>query len=400
MNLSKRPMWRLKTVFIAGISLGLCASIFASKGVQGDNPKRVADASRASEERAITLLKEMASAYAQLPGYEQKTEFSSAQISFLPPPTPFGRPLPPSEDPLEEDAPKETTLPPSDGTPLPPKKPRLKKTGRTLSLTYASPNLLRVEMEQPDSSEGGTTKHVWVGDGKILWSEDPEQKYYLREKSPRNLSDFTRLSSFNLTTLEFLMLAGVNPFESVKQDSDEVRALGSSIVRGRETEVVLLKSHDGTSDTEVRLYIGKADHLLHRVVMDTLPVYTPQGIGKVGDALDELVDQLDAPLIQAPVQNSDEDGDLPVLEQLDLPPPPVMGVLPMKTRIVYDNKISVRANFPEKQFQYKPPEGYSFFVPKGSIDPLKAKKSSKKKTYRLWKRSRGRFLNIPIPVEK
>ncbi|MBC7526355.1 MAG: hypothetical protein H7308_02290 [Chthonomonadaceae bacterium] len=396
MNLSKKPLWILETVFITGISLGLCAS----NRVQGDNPKRIAEASRASEERAMALLKDMASTYAQLPEYDQKTEFSSALIPFSPPPTPLGRPVPPTEDPLEEDAPKEIALSPSDGTPPPSKKPRLKKTGRTLSLTYASPNLLRVEMEQPDSSEGGTVKHVWVGDGKILWSEDPEQKFYLREKSPRKLNDFTRLSSLNLTTLEFLMLAGVNPFERVKQDSDEVRALGSSVIRGRETEVVFLKSHDSTADTEVKLYIGKADHLLHRVVMDTIPVYTPQGVGKVGDALDELIDQLDAPLVQAPIHESDENGDLPVLEQPALPPPPVMGILPMKTRIVYDNKISLRANVLEKQFQYKPPEGYSFFVPKGSIDPLKPKGKQKEKTYRLWKRGRGKLPYPPFPIGK
>ncbi len=348
---------------------------------------------RASEEKALTILNEMAQAYAALPGYEQRTEFSSALIPFVPAPTPFGMPLPPTEEPLDLDAPKD---PPSaegaeDGN-RPRKKPRLEKTGRTLFLVYSPPNRLRLEMEEPGDSDtpGGVRKRLWVGDGKLFWSDEPSNRTYMKEASPKTLHEFPTLSSLNLTTLELLLLAGANPFAKLREETDSVRLLGSAWIRGVNTDIVDLKTHEYNADNEVRLYIGKTDRLLRRVVMDSTPIPAPLAVGKVGDPLDELVDKLDAPLPQnAPL--GEQSGSFPPSPQFPSSLS-AAGTLPMKTRLVYDNQISVREAFPERLFQYSPPEGYSLFLSKGAKLPDKPQKTKPPRVIR----KKGKYFDLII----
>jgi hypothetical protein len=279
------------------------------------------------EPRAIQLLQEMTEAYSHLSALKQETEFTSAMMPLVPLPV--------------QAAPEENTGQDEGGTDKP-KARDLLNTEHTLDrkirLSFAAPNRLRLEVEDSDDS-GKLQVSRWVSDGKSFWTFNPNKNLFSREKAPAKIHDFSKLAHMTSGSLEVLMLMGVNPFEHVEQQAEAVRCVGKETALGTETEVVAMTADLGLQATETRLYIGVADHLLHRLVSETSQkALAPKQQSGVGSPLDELAPS--------------DSGPPPIVNPGDVPSLP--GIL-MKSRITCDNKIDTEPRFDFTVFAYQPP---------------------------------------------
>jgi hypothetical protein len=295
------------------------------------------------EPRARQLLQQMADAYNRLPALEQRTVFSAALIPFTPGKNPFETP----------ERPHNTPAPPPESNDerslFAPGKPGVEETrlDRTLLLRFSRPNRLFLELNEGKSTP--STSYQWVSDGKFFYSYIPDKNWYTREKSPGRLSDFRRLTHLNSNSLEVQMLIGNNPFGDLRGQADSVRYEGPALVREIETEVVVLRNQGRFEDTVVRLYIGKEDFMLRRVITETIPVVGPSQPGKVGDALDALIDSATPP---QPVQEGEEE-----------PSAAPAAPLAMITRLTYDNLLDVKPNFDFRTFVFQIPNGAMLYGP-------------------------------------
>ena len=70
------------------------------------------------------------------------------------------------------------------------------------------------------------------------------------------------------------MLIGPNPFADLLQNVEGAHRQGEAEVRGVPTEVVSLQLDDPLEQSELRLYIGKADSLLYRMEIEFDPRHT------------------------------------------------------------------------------------------------------------------------------
>lgn len=333
------------------------------------------------EPRAVELLQKMFQAYGNLTALEQKSEFSVTTIPMAPAKSPFG--IPPRADfgtappPVNNEPPKTDdpqSAPASPDERKDERKPEERKLDQRMRLLFSAPNRLRLEVQDTDPAAGKPLTSLWLSDGKIFWSYIPEKNWYTREKAPGKMRDFSRLKNLNTTNLELMMLMGVNPFADLKQIADNIHYVGTETVRGSATEVVALSSSSRREETEVRLYIGKSDGLLHRLVHEVTPVAGPAVPGKVGDALDELVD------VQQPPTLPDPDNPTPAET------PRAQSFGPFRTRLTYDNILSSAPSFANDAFQFTIPTGALMYG--ATENASKKKKAGLDRLREFWKRNR------------
>jgi hypothetical protein len=349
-------------------------SIFLLGAISGS---ALAQEKNAYEPRALQVLQRMADSYRSLTALEQRTEFTMTTIPLPAPDHPFGLPPRPTRD--EEGKGKREKEKEGEGqkakgeTPTPNtenQKPETenqspvtshqppatnhqqeRKLDQRLRLRFAEPNRLRLEIEDKDPLSNLTLTSAWVSDGKTFWSFMPEKNWYTREKAPGRMRDFPRLKNLNATTLELLMLMGLNPFKEIKEVADSVRYIGEEALRGMTMEVIALRSSTRREETEVRFYVGKSDGLMHRLVHELTPVVGPAAPGKVGDGLDELID-----------------GQLPPNPPSDPEAQPSAATAPQpfrpsRTRLIYDNFLSTQPNFAFDAFLFTIPPGAFLYGP-------------------------------------
>jgi hypothetical protein len=317
--------------------------------------------------RALQLLNDMADAYAHLEALDQESVFSSS-ITPLPPPG-----VKPTEAEMaklkaaEED--DSAGLDSQGGAVMPGTGKR--PSERRLRLLIERPNRLLLESQQSNSATG---KMQWVSDGKTFWTYNQSRNAYTRENAPAHLHDFLKLSNLNSGSLELLMVLGLNPFTDLQSKVDSFQYAGTAVVRGVPTEVVMLKMASKIEATESRFYIGKDDHLLYRMVTETAPVLTVLPSGKVGDPLDELLDDNpppSAPSASDPSKPSDPDD-----------PNADSGSVPMvKRRIAYDNLIATHPEFGPQTFAFQIPPSALLYQP---IDLHGSRKMTPKEYLKEW----------------
>ncbi len=294
----------------------------------------------AYDPRVSALLKKMADAYAALTDLDQKTEFYLLQT--------------PLTQGTAEEAKQGTG---ADGTL--PRVPVEKPLGRTVRLLLAAPNLLRLETTE-SASEAESAKHaVSVCDGKIFWTYNPEKNWYTQEKAPKHLRDFQRVALTN-TTLELMMLIGLNPFSDIENQFDGAKYEGRQDVLGMPVEVVGLRVVSDQQTQELHFYIGRDDLLLHRLVIESTPVARLLAPPK-HDLLDDLVARPSVPT--PPPSASDTPGvpSLQVAKGFEDPHPIAPPGTPMKMRITCDNILTVTPRFDERSFHFEPPQGASLY---------------------------------------
>jgi|GEM_PF-3051029 len=312
------------------------------------------------EARAMQLLQQMVAAYSRLSSLEQRTEFYSSFAPLTPSKADKAAPTPAEGE-------QGTTLDPPNADP-----DHEKKLDLSLHLAFLKPNHLLLETQDVDASNKPLSSR-WVSDGKTFWSYLSDQNMFTQERAPGNIRDFAHLKHLNSGCLEMLMLMGINPFPELKEDVDSIQYEGSEIVRGVETDVVAIRATQPTEHIELRLYIGKADALLRRLAIERTPILkNASGTGvKVGDALDQLAEDLQAP---QPAQPTDPLPGDPV--QSDMPKPdnptplPATPVGPVKTRLVYDNTLRTDALFAPQLFVFTPPPTAKLYQPVGATPQM------------------------------
>ncbi len=317
--------------------------------------KSSADA--AFDPRAVALLDRMSAAYSRLKALDQRTEFSAEIIPFDAPDSPFGIPQKPTKKDTTKTKKKDAPPDAADGA----KADRAKEqaaAGRKMRLRYAFPNRLRIETEEPGAAGDKPVRSVWDSDGKFFWTTIPEKNWYTKEKAPARLADFRKLERLNASSLETLMLLGVNPFANLREQCDALTWEGADMARDGAVDVVALRSDSRAAETVAKLYIGQADFLLRRVVIETTPAVGPATPGKIGDALDELAPEDPNP---APPLQNDGPADSPAaLLDAPLPAAPA-GARPTKTRITYENRITLNPIFNYDAFEFIiPPDALRF----------------------------------------
>lgn len=296
----------------------------------------------AYDPRALQMLAQMTSAYTELTVFEQKTDFLLLQTPVFPPGYVPPAPLPAAEH-RPVDSFEEGTLPHT---------PVEKPLPYTLHLILAQPNLFRVESTEitPDSFQGKTA--LSVSDGKILWTYDPVKNQYTRDPSPKSWSGFQKLTLSN-TTIELMMVLGYTPFTHVEEQFDSARYEGFETVDGIQTDVVCLKVANDRQIQELRFYMGTENHLLYRLVVETIPIVKPAVMPK-RDPLDDLINRPNA----APAQAAPP---IPVAPGFEDPHPLAPVGTPMRMRLTLENHINLDPFIDAKTFRYAPPADASLY---------------------------------------
>jgi outer membrane lipoprotein-sorting protein len=366
-------------------SMVCLALLGAGMAAGAQTPRQQATIPRQTyDSRALQLLQQMAATYARLPGLDQRTEFSSGAFPVNPPAvalaanaeraggkTASQNPGPTGDAPTKAAGPAKTATPASGAATattdssdnssddLPGERQR-----RSLRLLAIQPNRLRMELREYDGNLSRDTVSQWISDGKKFWTYTEENHQYTQMAAPARFHDFQKLNRLNTGSLELMMLLGANPFADVREQVDSVGYLGEATIRGSATEVVLLRAVQPTSITEARLYIGKEDHLLHRLVTESTPVEKADTPGKVGDELDALVDGRGPTPPPTATANAADNAPQFANSDTDLPDPePAVPVGPQKTIIAYDNIITPLTHVYDTDFRFTIPDGALLFEP-------------------------------------
>ena len=269
-------MKKMGVVFGIFVFLILCAGIEAQT-------KTIANSTSKIEPKALEILNKMALAYRDIPALTLTTEFSSEQLA-----EESANPTVKNNSKIEK---KASDADSTEGAEKDnPKKNQLEKSNRAVRLFYQRPNRLRVEVEEISTRTNQKITTQWVCDGKTFWNFLPEKNGYTREKAPRSLKDFAKLETFAPVCLELLLLQGDNPFEEVVKNADSLQYLGTEQIRDVSVDVLQLKMTARFDKVEMRLYIGKEDSLIYRLVHDYMPAEISVEPGRIGDDLDELLD--------------------------------------------------------------------------------------------------------------
>lgn len=309
--------------------------------------------------RALKLLRQMAAAYARLPALLQETVFYAGRI-----PLPASGQAPGSA--AETPGP---SLPAQDSSPLAGalQSPKEEKLGYSVRLAYSGPNRLLLEQRQIDPQTGKPLVSRWISDGGRFWSYLEDRHLYTVDRAPRSIRDFARLQRLNSGSLELLMLMGIDPFARISDEIESIRYEGETVVNETPVETVVLQSLTPGEITEARLYIGRADSLLRRMVVETgpRPAPVPTRPRKTGDPLDELLeDPPTAPLPPAAVDVPPAPAPGSVIVPVNPDSPSALG--PAKRMFRYDNLIETNPRFSFATFRFEKPEGALLYEPLGN----------------------------------
>ena len=309
-----------------------------------------ADEAARYDPRATALLKRMGEAYARLGAFDLHIDISSALI------------------PLET-VPGATALSTTNVNPTPFHNDESAMRPQShLRLAFRHANQLLIETEQADPATGKKFDVRWVCDGQNFWSYTGDNKVYTREKAPGNIHDFARLKYLNGGTLELMMLISANPFADLLESVDNAHRLGEADVRGVATEIVSLQMEDLIEQSEMRLYIGKTDGLLHRMEIESIPVKLHDGPIKVGSKLDALLDASRPPPIQ-----QDEIPSIPGVPDPSKAEPPPPPPKPVGSFMRFENDLTPTPTFPAGTFTFTPPKGALMLGSQGPTKHLTTK---------------------------
>ena len=342
----------LSAVSVSGKAQG-AASSSQARSSRPSSSSPLADEARYDPHAAL-LLKHMGEAYARLNVFDLHIDISSALI------------------PLET-VPDSTALSTANVNPTPFQvdETTLRPQHR-LHLAFRQANHLLIESDQVDSVTNKPFDVRWVCDGQNFWSYAGDKKVYTREKAPGSIHDFARLKYLNGGTLELLMLIGPNPFADLLQSADAAHCIGEADVRGVLTEIVSLQLEDPLEKSEVRLYIGKADSLLRRMEIESIPIKLHEGLIKVGSKLDALLDAgKPVPLPQEEIPSIPGVPDPP--GQTTAPPPPPQK--PLGSFVRFENDLDLNPTFARDAFAFTPPKDGLLLGDPGPVKHMTVKQS-------------------------
>ncbi len=339
-----------------------------------------------NDANAERLLQQMTDAYSHLISFQQRSVYTTVQLDMKPaklaplqkeavkpatigtmPDGATSKPVPPPPPPTNND--KANTLPPAivkSNTDVNDDSPD-RRIDRTVNLLFVHPNLLKITDSVTSAKEDADISK-WISDGKVFsayvpGSHNSQSPLYTQEKAPRNIHDFGKLQNLNGSSLELVMLMGVNPFQNVTPEIATLRVDQSAIVRGIPTEVVTVIAVSRQERTEFHLYIGKEDHLLHRFVSDITPMQNDGATSTgaiIGDSLDEMQSETTSNISKINTSDPTHPKDA---DDLSLDP----RTEAKRIRTIYDNIITPVTHTEMEDFKFNPPSGAGLFTSVGSL---------------------------------
>jgi outer membrane lipoprotein-sorting protein len=138
-------------------------------------------------------------------------------------------------------------------------------------LTMRRPNLLLYELWQGIPGVTASSVMRYQCDGKALYIYNEAERYYTREKAPRDLKGL-RLSNAGV---EFAAMTGSDPFANIEKQVRSARIEGVADVEGELTDVVLLDTGNEDRTGEARFYIARSDRLIRRFTFESIPLKAP-----------------------------------------------------------------------------------------------------------------------------
>ncbi|CCW35982.1 hypothetical protein CTKA_01919 [Chthonomonas calidirosea] len=263
--------------------------------------------------KALQLLDETLQTYKMLSSLQEETVFS-AYNWMIPPGAPVHADIP-------------------DGL-----KPQ--SVARTLTLSMLKPNLFRMELKTTDTNNKVQTA-LWVCDGTTFWTYNSEKNYYTKHPAPSDLAGLAKLPGMDMSAPEVMMLLGQNPFANIQDRFDGARLLPPLHLEGLPPLDGVEIWQEDTTKNLIRLYISPQNHLIYRIVFETLPLSSSHDPSLVGDDVDALA-------IRRPVSSGDSPS--------------------TAFALVCDNKFG---SSPTKEaFHFSPPRGALLFQPLNSPQDL------------------------------
>lgn len=220
--------------------------------------------------RALQLLDETLQAYETLDSLQEETVFSSYSWMIVP------------GSPVHADIPEGLKPQP---------------VARTLTLSVLKANLFRMELKTTDANNKEQTA-IWVCDGTTFWTYNSEKNYYTKHPAPHDLAGLAKLPGMDMSAPEVMMLLGQNPFADIQNRFDGARLLPPLHIEGLPSLDGVEIWQEDTTKNLIRLYISPKNHLIYRIVFETLPLSAPHDPSLVGDDVDALA-------IRRPVSSGD-----------------------------------------------------------------------------------------------
>ena len=217
-------------------------------------------------------------------------------------------------------------------------------------LRLQRPNRIFLEIEQqtPDSPKPVTSR--FQCDGKTYYIYQQAQGYYTRETAPKDLSGFRAAGQ----SVEMAAITGADPFDALCKQAKSVRLLSPGVVAETLCEVVALDLTSKDRKIEMRVSIGKDDHLIRKFELNSDPL-------NAADA---------APRKPRVIRDANDDSVVEETGNLVIPP----------SRFAYENRILALGRLPRTTFDWIAPTGAMEYRPitEGAAPPPAARKRGRK----------------------
>jgi outer membrane lipoprotein-sorting protein len=344
-----------KLCTLAAISAALSLLASSHCRAQIDFPKNRKVGTQAVNQDAVRILSDMAAAYARLSSLDMRTVFSAPdKRKQLPQPeTPPDAADTHKADEKSAQPPAEKTAPPvitdsaATGDDI-----KQRKQYREIRVLYARPNLLNITDKAPDDPDPSHTS-MWVSDGQFFNAYVPNSHgtsdlLYTKEKAPGSLRQFPNLKYLSSSSIELVLMMGVNPFANLNAATVTLSVDPPRVIRGVEADCVVMSSIAHREITTLKLYVGRADHMLYRMETDVAPV-DRQNNNRIGDGIDEQ-DPTYSPDGNGPPIGSDPEHPL---ELNDISTTVTQKAVNIHTQ--YDNFYTPVTHVETEAFRFSPP---------------------------------------------
>ncbi len=196
-------------------------------------------------------------------------------------------------------------------------------------LTMRRPNLLLYEIWQTVPGVMANSVMRYLCDGKHLFIYNQAERYYTREKAPRDLKSL-RLSNAGI---EYAAMTGADPFAGIERQARSVRLEGMAEVEGEPVDVVLIDTGTADRTAEARFFISRNDRLIRRFTFESIPI---------------------AKEPKAPP---------PPRERLNPDDPPEQELRQLPVRFGYDTKVTPNVKAPDSLFGWEAPADALLYEP-------------------------------------
>lgn len=192
-------------------------------------------------------------------------------------------------------------------------------------LVLSRPNRIVLDMMQPGVDRQQPYRLLYQCDGKDLYAYQETKGFYAKEKAPKSLKELDYLS----VSIEMAAITGGDPAAQFIAQAKAVRLGGSDLIDSVPSDIVIFDMGSPERNVELRLAIGKKDHLLRRFDFSSIPVPKPE---------------------------PEKPKDVVIVGDPNAPPPPEKRP-EEPVRFVYENHVFLDRDLPKDVFKWVAPPG-------------------------------------------